>query len=82
MREFASRLTSQRHYESAEIKEREQAVLQRRKKVKRSAAERRSKLEDCRKLTVFLQNCNEVCGWVWHGYIHHSHITMVTYTRL
>ena len=62
MHEFVGHLTGQRHYESAEIKEREQAVLQRRAKVKTSAAERQSKLEDCRKLTVFLQNCNEVGG--------------------
>ena len=40
MREFADLLTCQRHYESAEIKERERAILQRRAKVKESAAER------------------------------------------
>ncbi len=62
MRDFSNRLRSQRHYESKEIKEREESVMQRRARVKRSAAERRSKLEDCRKLMVFLQNCNEVCA--------------------
>ena len=35
MHEFAGRLIGQRHYESAEIREREQAVLQRRVKSRR-----------------------------------------------
>ena len=60
MVEFASRLCSEAHYEQSDITSRQHAVLQRRERVKHSAVERRSKLEDCRKLMVFLQNCMEV----------------------
>ena len=60
MNEFAERLCGQSHYEKMEIQQRRRAVLQRRSKVKDLAAERRSKLEDCRQLMVFLQNCSEV----------------------
>ena len=51
---------SEGHYEQAEISTRQRAVLQRRERVKQSAVDRRNKLEDCRKLMVFLQNCMEV----------------------
>ena len=60
MVEFAGRLCSSAHYEQKEITTRQQAVLQRREKVKQSAMARRIKLEDCRKLMVFVQNCMEV----------------------
>ncbi len=60
MKDFSSRLRREGHYESIEIQSREKDVLRRRAKVKQAVAERRSKLEDCRKLTVFLQDCNEV----------------------
>ena len=74
MTEFARRLAGQRHYESREIKEREKSVMQRRGKVKRNAGERRSKLEDCRKLMVFLQDCNEVRHDMTSQHIHILHI--------
>ena len=60
MMEFAAMLCSNAHYEQSEITARQQAVLQRRERVRWSAAERRNKLEDCRKLMVFVQNCMEV----------------------
>ena len=60
MNEFAERLCGDGHYEAMEIQQRRRDVLQRRSKVKDLASERRSKLEDCRKLMVFLQNCSEV----------------------
>ena len=60
MNEFAERLCGEGHYERIEIQGRRRDVLQRRSKVKDLAGERRSKLEDCRKLMVFLQNCSEV----------------------
>lgn len=60
MNEFAERLCSESHYEAIEIQARRKEVLRRRSKVKDSASEKRSKLEDCRKLMVFLQNCSEV----------------------
>jgi hypothetical protein len=60
MNEFAERLCGDGHYEAMEIQQRRRDVLQRRSKVKDFASERRSKLEDCRKLMVFLQNCSEV----------------------
>ena len=60
MAEFARRLCSEGHYEQAEIGTRQCAMLQRRERVKQSAVDRRNKLEDCRKLMVFLQNCMEV----------------------
>ena len=60
MLEFAARLCSEAHYEQSDITSRQHAVLERRERVKRSTVERRNKLEDCRKLMVFLQNCMEV----------------------
>ena len=60
MNEFAERLCEEDHYQKGEIEARRRDVLQRRSKVKDLASERRSKLEDCRKLMVFLQNCSEV----------------------
>ena len=60
MNVFAERLCGESHYEKMEIQRRKRDVLQRRSKVKDLAGERRSKLEDCRKLMVFLQNCSEV----------------------
>ena len=60
MTEFSARLRSQGHHETREIQNREKSVMSRRAKVKKAAAERRAKLEDCRKLMVFLQDCNEV----------------------
>ena len=60
MVEFGKRLCSSAHYEQKDITKRQRAVLQRREKVKQSAVARRNRLEDCRKLTVFVQNCNEV----------------------
>ena len=64
MTEFADKLCSERHYESAEIHQRKSAVLNRRSKVKKATVQRRQKLEDCRRLMVFLQDCAEVCGCV------------------
>lgn len=63
MNEFADRLCGEGHFESGEIRTRQQAVLERRSKVKGAAVERRNKLEDCRKLMVFLQNVMEVSAW-------------------
>ena len=60
MNEFADRLCGEGHFESGEIRRRQQAVLERRSKVKGAAVERRNRLEDCRKLMVFLQNVMEV----------------------
>ena len=60
MNDFSSRLRAEHHYESKEIQSREKNVMKRRTNVKRAVAERRSKLEDCRRLMVFLQDCNEV----------------------
>ena len=60
MNEFADRLHGEGHFESGKIRRRKQAVLERRSKVKGAAVERRNKLEDCRKLMVFLQNVMEV----------------------
>ena len=64
MTEFADKLCSERHYESVEIRQRKSAVLDRRSKVKKATVQRRQKLEDCRRLMVFLQDCAEVgvCG--------------------
>ena len=62
MKEFAERLCADGHYEAVEIQQRRRDVLHRRSKVKDLASERRSMLEDCRKLMVFLQNCTEVSG--------------------
>jgi hypothetical protein len=64
MNEFSSRLRAQNHHESREIQNRERTVMTRRSKVKKAVAERRTKLEDCRKLMVFLQDCNEVSVYV------------------
>ena len=60
MNEFSARLRAHSHHESREIQSRERTVMTRRSKVKKAVAERRTKLEDCRKLMVFLQDCNEV----------------------
>ena len=60
MNEFSDQLHAEGHFESAEVKARQQAVLQRRAKVKTATVDRRNKLEDCRKLMVFLQNVTEV----------------------
>jgi len=60
MNEFADRLCGEGHYEGGEIRTRQRTVLKRRSKVKGAAVERRNKLEDCRKLMVFLQNVMEV----------------------
>lgn len=60
MTEFADRLSSEGHYEALEIRTRKAAVLERRSKVKKAAVKRCAKLEDCRRLMVFLQNCAEV----------------------
>lgn len=60
MVEFAERLCRERHFEAVEIRGRQRAVLKRRSKVKEAAVERRAKLEDCRKLMVFIQNVMEV----------------------
>ena len=60
MVEFAARLCSEAHYEQSNITSRRHAVLERRERVKRSTVKRRNRLEDCRKLMVFLQNCMEV----------------------
>ncbi len=67
MTEFADRLSSEGHYEAVEIRKRKAAVLERRSKVKKSAVKRRLKLEDCRRLMVFLQDCAEVtsCLYPW-----------------
>ena len=64
MVEFARRLCSEAHYEQSDITSRQHAVLQRRERVKCSAEEKRNKLEDCKKLMVFLQNCMEVRTFV------------------
>ena len=68
MTEFADKLCSERHYESVEIHQRKSAVLDRRSKEK-ATVQRRQKLEDCRRLMVFLQDCAEVgvCVWVCVG---------------
>ena len=63
MVEFGKRLCSSAHYEQKDITTRQRAVLQRREKVKQSAVARRNRLEDCRKLMVFVQNCNEVSDY-------------------
>ena len=60
MREFSEQLCADFHHDSAEIRSTEAAVLERRTKVKACAAERRSMLEDSRKLMLFLQNVLEV----------------------
>ena len=60
MNDFAERLCRERHFEAAEIRVRQRAVLDRRSKVKQAAVEKRTKLEDCRKLMVFIQNVMEV----------------------
>lgn len=60
MTEFSARLRRQGHHESSEILSRERSVMSRRSKVKQAVTERRAKLDDCRKLMVFLQDCNEV----------------------
>ena len=60
MTEFSARLRRQSHHESSDILSRERSVMSRRSKVKQAVSERRAKLEDCRKLMVFLQDCNEV----------------------
>ena len=60
MVEFARRLCSEAHYEQNDITSRQHGVLKRRERVKSSAEDRRNKLEDCKKLMVFLQNCMEV----------------------
>ena len=73
MNEFAERLCAESHYESLEVKTRRRAVLDRRSKVKLGAVDRKNKLEDCRKLTVFLQNIMEVSRFVTR--------TVTTYTQ-
>ena len=64
MTEFADRLSAEGHYDSTEVRDRKRAVLLRRSKVKEDTVERRKKLEDCRKLMVFLQNCAESESWI------------------
>jgi hypothetical protein len=64
MVDFATRLCSNAHNERREIIARQQAVLQRRDRVKQSAAHRRSKLEDCRNQMLFLQHCVEAESWI------------------
>ncbi|CAI8040975.1 Spectrin alpha chain, non-erythrocytic 1 [Geodia barretti] len=64
MVEFGKRLCSSAHYEQKDITTRQRAVLQRREKVKQSAVARKNRLEDCRKLMVFVQNCNEAESWI------------------
>ena len=72
MVEFARRLCSEAHYEQSDITTRQRAVLQRRERVKSSAEDRQNKLEDCKKLMVFLQNCMEVRAYYvyMHMYIY------------
>ena len=69
MVDFAGRLCSEGHYEQSVIAARKHAVLQRRERVKHSAAGRRNRLEDCKKLMVFLQHCMEVSAkfkYAWY----------------
>ena len=60
MNECAERLVAEGHYQAADIGSRQLVVLQRRSEVKAATVLRRSQLEDCRKLMVFIQNCMEV----------------------
>ena len=64
MIEFSAQLLKQGHYESVAIQTREKSVIHERSKIKHASSERRSKLEDSRKLMLFLQDCNEV-----HAYL-------------
>ena len=67
MVEFGKRLCSSAHYEQKDITTRQRAVLQRREKVKQNAVTRRNRLDDCRKLMVFMQNCMEVSNATEYG---------------
>ena len=67
---FADRLCGSGHFEARDIRTLQEAVLQRRTRVKAEAVARRSKLEDCRKLMLLLQNIDEVSQvlvWGSHG---------------
>ena len=57
---FANRLCGSGGFEAQEIRAIQDEVLERRTKVKEEAVARRSRLEDCRKLMLLLQNIDEV----------------------
>ena len=63
---FADRLCAHGRFEAREIRAVQEEVLGRRTRVKAEAVARRSKLEDCRKLMLLLQNIDEVGHWCEH----------------
>jgi spectrin beta len=62
--EKVTAMVKEAHYEHGDITARWHAVLERRERVKQSATGRRNKLEDCRKLMIFLQHCMEAESWI------------------
>ena len=59
LEQLAQALLAQEHYGSGQIKKRCQDVLERRDRIKETAAARRRKLEDSRNYQQFLRNVYE-----------------------
>ena len=82
---FADRLCAHGRFEAREIRAVQEEVLGRRTRVKAEAVARRSKLEDCRKLMLLLQNIDEVGHWCEHrthcvGLVHvDAHVVCTMY---
>lgn len=64
LEKFATELMAEKHYASAEIQTRLQAVCQRRDHLKENAMIRSKKLKESKQLQQFLRNIYEVMGWI------------------
>lgn len=62
--EYANRLIDSNHYASDEVRDRRDAIVERRKNIMELSKARRLKLEESRKLQQFERDCDEVKSWI------------------
>lgn len=62
--EYANRLVDSNHYASDEVRERRDAIMERRNNIGELSKVRRLKLEESRKLQQFERDCDEVKSWI------------------
>lgn len=62
--EYANRLIDSNHYASDEVRDRRDAIVERRKNIVELSKARRLKLEESRKLQQFERDCDEVKSWI------------------
>ncbi|XP_065894234.1 spectrin beta chain, non-erythrocytic 1-like isoform X3 [Dysidea avara] len=64
MNELANQLITSEHFAVEDIKQKQQAVINRRRRVKSGSVSRRKRLEDCRLLMQFIQDIVDAEAWI------------------